>query len=530
MVRRVIRACSASAEIAVAVGLVCASCSTGVLAQGGLPYTIEPPEGSVGFGRAVASGGDVDGDGLPDIFVADPSYAVDGEVVGRWHMFSGRDGSLIWSRTADRPCQPYHEYMIVGVFIDDVDGDHRADLIVGVPNADALRGIAYVVSGRTGDVIYQIDGGQPEDRLGLDVTGLGDLNGDRIGEFALITRAIDPGSVAIHDGATGEVMFHAPPTAHPPRRVRNGGDLNGDTVDDIVIGTRRIPNGGGNPEGEVRAVSGRTGELLWTLGRIDYYLGSALATGADLSGDGVPDVIGRTAPTFNQEMIELISGATGQVLASQPRLIGGVNWGAALALADINADRQLDLVAMRIEQGRFGFDVVDPGSWRVLHWAEGLDPRHQFSFFSGNEVAVADVNGDGATDFIIGSVNAGVRVFGGSPLLLNFAHRVPDYTIIPGTSYEFTVGGARPGRVVHLLSSTTGNGCTFIQQLGICIDLDRRLYNLGRATADADRVARFTIEVPPGIPHGPFWLQALDPADPTRGPITSNVMQLEVAE
>ncbi|MCC6908381.1 MAG: VCBS repeat-containing protein [Phycisphaerales bacterium] len=496
------------------------------LGQGGLPYTIEPPQDSVDFGRSVASGGDIDGDGLPDIFVSDPAYANQNGVVGRWFVFSGADGSMIWSVTGERPCESFQEYNIVGAFIDDLDGDERAELIVGVPTADSRAGVAYVLSGRTGDRIFEYAGAGPEHKFGKDVTGLSDLNGDRVPEFAIITDAQTPGSVVVYNGATGVPLLQSPASRYPASQVRDGGDLDGDTISDIVVGTRKIPSGNAMA-GEVFAFSGRTGELLWNNVQADWGFGFNITTGTDFTGDNVPDVLSRRWP---DEKIVVISGASGHIVASHiPPSIGN-KWGSNMALADVNADGKLDLVGMRLSDGRFGLDVVNPRTARILHWAEGLNPSHWFSYYFGNEMAVADVNGDGSADFVIGSVGSGVQVFGGSPLLLNLVSRITNYDLTRGEPYGFTVGGGTPGRTMHLLGSISGNGCTFIPQLGICIDLDQCIYRLGAAVTDPERVAHFSVQVPLNIPLGPVWLQTVDPADPSRGPITSNVMRLEVVD
>ena len=495
-------------------------------AQSGLPYLIEPPEGSVSFGRAVASGGDADGDGLPDIFVADPGFSDQLGVVGRWYVLSGIDGSLIWSFTGDRSYEPFSEFRIVGAMIGDINGDGRAEVIVGVPDADDWRGVVYVHSGRTGEVLYQYAGERSPDWLGVEVQGVGDLTGDDVPDFAFVGRYADSGHFIFCSGATGEeIGRYATTPATKPLRIRPAGDLNGDRITDVVVGSIRGASGA-PPYGEVHAISGATLDPLW-IREGDPSLGWSLAAGVDFTGDEVPDVF--SFDSSRQQVIGL-SGATGNVVRSFDPPARGQLWGSALALGDANADGRMELVAMRVAAQRFGIDVMNPTSARTLHWAQGPAPKSSFNSFTGNEMAVADVNGDGSDDFIIGSVGNGVSVFGGGTLLLNFAQRRDDYNISAGQAYDFTVGGGKPGRVMHLLGSITGNGCTFVQQLGICIDLDRRIYNLGSAVSDADRVAHFAVQVPLNMPRGPVWLQAVDPADPARGPIKSNVMRLEVVE
>jgi hypothetical protein len=81
-----------------------------------------------------------------------------------------------------------------------------------------------------------------------------------------------------------------------------------------------------------------------------------------------------------------------------------------------------------------------------------------------------------------------------------------------------------------LLGSVRGHGCTFVNQLGLCIDLDPRIYRLGSSQADELGAARFRVLVPRYAPLGPLWLQALDVNDPERGAIVSNVLEVEIRE
>ena len=503
-----------------------AGLSTAALGQGGLPYTIEPPEGSVEFGRSVASGGDVDGDRLPDIFVADPAFAVGNDIVGRWFIFSGAGGSMIFSEVGERPYLPTWDPIIIPAFIGDLDGDDRAEFIVGLPDAEGHRGVVMVYSLSRREPIYTFIGNATDDLLGLEVRGVGDVNRDDVPDFAFVGRYNVPAFVSVRSGATGEEIYRIDITTDTrARRIRSAGDLDGDLVPDLVVGSSGGGQGGAF-SAAFHAVSGANGERLWSA-ELGSWAGFSLAAGVDLSGDDVPDVV--TAGQFPDRAL-VLSGATGAQILTLEAPVQGELWGLNLNFANVNGDGAADLVAARFAGGRFGIDALETRRGRVLHWAQGTASNGVIRLLTGNETAVADVNGDGSDDFIIGSVGAGVSVFGGSPLLLNFAEMRDNYDLTRGQPYDFTVGGGRPERTMHLLGSVTGNGCTFIQRLGICIDLDQRIYRLGAATTDPQRVARFTVQVPLNMPLGPVWLQAIDPADPARGAIKSNVMRLEVVD
>ncbi|KAA0239027.1 hypothetical protein EDM76_03940, partial [bacterium] len=64
-------------------------------------------------------------------------------------------------------------------------------------------------------------------------------------------------------------------------------------------------------KGEVRAVSGTSGETLWFVQHTST-VGWALAAGADLTGDEVPDVV---TMRYSPQQVLLISGSTGSVVA-----------------------------------------------------------------------------------------------------------------------------------------------------------------------------------------------------------------------
>src|SRR5215510_13976445 len=79
--------------------------------------------GGVGFGRVVAGPGDVNDDGVPDVFIGD---------IGDVWVYSGKDGALMWHFAINYGGS--YGFSIDG--IGDIDHDGHDDLIVGDPYAD----------------------------------------------------------------------------------------------------------------------------------------------------------------------------------------------------------------------------------------------------------------------------------------------------------------------------------------------------------------------------------------------------------
>ena len=123
----------------------------------------------------VAAPGDVNGDGRADFIVGAPNDAPGGlSQAGSAYVFSGADGSLLYQRTGDTVLDRFG-YFVSGA--GDVNGDGRADFIVGAPT-DAPGGLsqagsAYLFSGADGSLLYQRTGDTAGDNFGRSVGGGG---------------------------------------------------------------------------------------------------------------------------------------------------------------------------------------------------------------------------------------------------------------------------------------------------------------------------------------------------------------------
>ena len=146
---------------------------------------VDPAEASV-FGQFFAAGaGDVDGDRVPDVFVGDYfEGAGPRTATGRAYIFSGRTGELVHVFTGFSN----GDGLGPGRGIPDVNGDRFNDVIVAAYlNSDAApaAGAAYIFSGRSGALLRTITATIAGDNFGVDALTVGDVNGDRIPDYAM---------------------------------------------------------------------------------------------------------------------------------------------------------------------------------------------------------------------------------------------------------------------------------------------------------------------------------------------------------
>lgn len=174
---------------------------------GRILLALRSPAGTPGgaFGVAVASVGDVDGDGVPDLGVGAPTDAAG----GRAYVFSATDGRLLTTLVPNSGASAFgHALAPAG----DVDRDGVADVLVG-DYKQAVEfsevGTASVVSGATGRVLLQL---MPPDKepglhFGRAVAGGVDLTGDGIPDWIVAARnetvlGLRAGRVHLFDGST----------------------------------------------------------------------------------------------------------------------------------------------------------------------------------------------------------------------------------------------------------------------------------------------------------------------------------------
>ena len=286
------------------------------------------------FGQ-VAGIGDVDGDGLDDIAIGAPEGSVSGvDATGRLYLYYGRaeaPPARRSERDADASLLPIDGIHQFGDArgAGDVDGDGFADFLVSVVDPfSAYQGVRawWLVRGRASRFSGAQDVASIATRIdAVSVRALGDLDGDGRTElgvtvetgdrdaFVLAGRAewpaeLDPTADAGTWVDPGRTLTR--PAWHAGGDVFPAGDVDGDGHLDFAYGdpAYRAPDDD-TPRGAVYLFRGPidTGSGALSLAsataflgqdwrsangsRVGYdILGSVLASGSDLNGDGIDDL------------------------------------------------------------------------------------------------------------------------------------------------------------------------------------------------------------------------------------------------
>jgi len=166
------------------------------------------------LGYAVAGSGDVNRDAKADFIVGAPTASPNGFAqAGSVFVYSGADGSLLFQKNGAAG-----EGMGTSIaLVEDISNDGKSEFIIGAARASPsgldAAGSVFVYSGANGSLLFRMNGTTAGDNLGVSVAGLGDVNGDKKGDFIAGAHGADPrgfdqaGSCFVYSGTSSSSPF-----------------------------------------------------------------------------------------------------------------------------------------------------------------------------------------------------------------------------------------------------------------------------------------------------------------------------------
>jgi hypothetical protein len=415
-----------------------------------------PPSGAIspqstfatGSGSFSVSMGDLNGDGKPDLAIAN---AISNSV------------SVLLNTTAPGATAPSYASQATfatgtrpySVSIGDLNGDGKPDLAITNAFSDSMSVLLNTMAPGATTPSYA---SQATFATGIfpRSVAIGDMNGDGQPDLAIANYGSNSVSVLLNTTAPGATTPSYAPQAtfaagNSPFSVSTG-DLNGDGQPDLAIANFLFPSN------SVSVLLNTTAPGATTP---SYSPKATFATGGypysvsigDMNGDGKPDLA--IANRFSDSVSVLLNttapGATTPSYAPQATFATGDS-PTSVSIGDLNGDGKPDLaIANRFSDSvSVLLNTTAPGATTPSYapqatFATGDSPR---------SVSIGDMNGDGKPDLAVAnSVSNSV-----SALLNATASGNLTVSSATGTTFAATVGGTTPLASVTIASGPTSLG------------------------------------------------------------------------
>ena len=422
-----------------------------------LPPVLYDPKGS-GFVKVSVAIADVNGDGKPDLFVAN-RFACSGCSNGSVAVLLGNgDGTFQPAVTYDSG-RPQTETLAVA----DVNGDGKPDLIVGgnSPQVGVLLG--------NGDGTFQTVMESPS-LVGADKIVVSDMNGDGKPDVLVLDFCYgahcnaNDGAVAVLAGR-GDGTFLLVNGAVYDSGGRQAesmavADVNGDGKPDVVVANECNSGGCSQGNGVVGVLLGNGDGTVQPV--VDYSGGDHPidVAIADVNGDGKLDIL--EIDVGNGAGV-LLGNGDGTFRQRVGYDTGGYTNGS-IVVADINRDGKLDLVIGNNNSGTIAVLLGNAdGTFQPAVTQAESDPR---------SLAVADLNGDGRLDLVVGTTDGNTKPLVGVMLHVGAVPTTTTVVSSPnpstfGQSVSFTAmvtanSGTPKGTVIFYDGSTSLGSATLL--------------------------------------------------------------------
>jgi hypothetical protein len=396
-------------------------------------WTVESDQKSAFFGWVVSNAGDVNGDGYSDIIIGAPGYDNGQDDEGRAHLYLGSGEGLSsspdWTDEGDQVDAGYGN--AVGT-AGDINGDGYSDVIVGADqydNGQVDEGRAYVYYGsQTGlaaNPVWRAESNQVKARFGCSVSSAGDVTDDGYADIVVGAcryeyhpQNLDEGAAFVWYGSTNGLGANGNPlnaswmalgdqkNAQYGFAVDSAGDVNGDGIADIIVGAPYYDTGPNNDGAAFVYHGAHTGlspTSRWSGDGGDIasvQFGYSVSGAGDVNGDGYADVIvGAPFHDFTDDvfptvpdvgMVRLYTGNGWESLDRLPRQLRTDNSPLPqLGISDSTTGIRLSLLG-RMPLGRNDVKL----QWQVAPLGE---PFTGTSVIEGTSAAWIDTGTDGAS-------------------------------------------------------------------------------------------------------------------------------------
>lgn len=449
------------------------------------------------YGLSICGVGDVNGDGFGDVAVGAPGLDITNTDDGRGYLYLGSANGLAtttaWTRDGGQPSVRFADRLAPA---GDVNGDGKADLLVGVPRYDGglvdegrIQTFHGQASGLSALPQRSIESNQADAQYGYAVASA-NVNGDAYDDVIVGAPYFDNGQpdeghafvyLGSALGLTGGIAWRTESDqndAHLGIAVGGAGDVNGDGFDDVLVGASSFDNGQSN-EGAawlyLGSGSGVASTAAWAAegNQVNASFGFTTSGVGDVNADGFDDImIG--APTYSNGQAS--EGRAYLYLGSALGLSTTAAWTAEADQAnaflgarisptgDVNADGYSDVLVSapdydngQTDEGRvYLYLGTINGLTTIPAWTgEG----NQVSAEYGSSLAGVDVDNDGRSDVIVGSwlFDNGVNDEGAA-----FVHPGQDenhegwtWSLVPGVGSQIGVAA----KASYTFPGPLGPGC-----------------------------------------------------------------------
>jgi hypothetical protein len=282
-------------------------------------WSVAGTQASSFFGTAVSGAGDVNGDGFSDVAIG--AYGFDNGQTdeGRVYVYHGSAAGLgttaAWTNESNSASAHYGKAVASA---GDVNGDGYSDLVLGAPNLSnghTSEGRSYLYHGSASGLSTTANWTYEPNFQNLNwansLASAGDVNGDGYSDVVIGSSGYDGGQInegrvsVFHGSAAGlstttnwymETDLFTSSGTGLGESVSCAGDVNGDGYSDLIAGAVRFPNGE-TDEGRVYVYHGSaaglntTANWFFEVNQAYAYLGKSVAGAGDVNGDGYSDII-----------------------------------------------------------------------------------------------------------------------------------------------------------------------------------------------------------------------------------------------